>query len=72
MYKNDTDTGTDTWWSAEVSDIDPDSDKNNPKFFIYFPPSDTEVTVEELEYHLEPLLEWYLEGWVRFRDSPSE
>ena len=28
LYKND--TGTETWWSAEVSDIDPDSDKNNP------------------------------------------
>ena len=69
LYK-DPDTGIENWWEAEVSDIDVDSlDPQNPKFFIYFPSSEGEDEEdEEQKYHLEPLLEWYLEGWVRFRD----
>lgn len=68
LYK-DSETGLENWWPAEVIEIDNDNeDPNNPKFFIYFTDTDSESTPE---YFLEPLLEWYMEGWVRFTDCSS-
>lgn len=66
-------TGEETWWSAEVRDVDDESeDLNNPEFFVVYENvlQDDEGNEEDLgnepEYYLIPLLHDYLNGWVRF------
>ena len=52
----DNESGEDTWWNAEVVDIDPESeDKINPDFFIMYEESgDCDTgTLERQEYYLD-------------------
>ena len=58
----------DKWWEAEVADIDVDSDdKDNPDFYVYYELDEgSEDEIVEKEYFLEPLIELYLNGRVRF------
>ena len=66
---SDENTGLEKWWDAEVADIDYDSDKSNPDFYVYY--KETEESLEDIDYFLEPLLEQYLNGCVRFLDCPE-
>ena len=59
------------WWDAEVVDVDMDSaDMDNPDFFITYKNSSDEIIdfskINNSDYFLEPLLNDYLNGSVKF------
>ena len=67
---NDAVTKEDTWWDAEVIDVDIESkDKENPNFFILYKESADDIVdlanVNDDDYFLEPLINDYLNGWVK-------
>ncbi|XP_066935310.1 reticulocyte-binding protein 2-like [Clytia hemisphaerica] len=76
MYE-DEETGQEKWWTAKVADVDIDSEnKDSPAFFLYFKEDMLNVdegdeVIMEPEYFLEPLIENYLNGSVRFLDCPA-
>ena len=63
----DVETGENIWWNAEVVDLDPDSDPENPKFFVMYDENGEaeEGQLEKQEYYLEPLLGDYLDHCVQ-------
>ncbi|XP_066920601.1 putative leucine-rich repeat-containing protein DDB_G0290503 [Clytia hemisphaerica] len=65
LYEED---NIDKWWEGEVADVDQESkDPENPDFFVYYEFNDgSEDDITEKEYFLEPLIELYLNGRVRF------
>ena len=63
----DKESSEDTWWRAEVVDVDIESqNKENPDFFISY--QDYGDQCQETEWFLIPLMEDYLNGWVHFVD----
>ena len=66
MFEDD-ETGENIWWNAEVVDLDPDSDPENPKFFVLYDENGEaeEGQQEKQEYYLEPLLGDYLDHCVQ-------
>ena len=67
---NDAVTREDTWWDAEVIDVDIASeDKENPNFFILYKESAVDfldlANINDDDYFLEPLISDYLNGWVK-------
>ena len=66
MFEDD-ETGESIWWNAEVVDLDPDSDPENPKFFVMYDENGEaeEGQQEKQEYYLEPLLGDYLDHCVQ-------
>ena len=69
-HKYDAVTKEDTWWDAEVIDVDIESeDKENPKFFILYKGFAHNIldlaNVNDDGYFLEPLNNDYLNGWVK-------
>ena len=67
---NDAVTKEDTWWDTELIDVDIESeDKENPNFFILYKESANDIfdlaNVNDDDYFLEPLINDYLNGWVK-------
>ena len=65
MFEDD-ETGDNLWWNAKVVDLDPDSDPENPNFFVMYDENGEaeEGQQEKQEYYLEPLLGDYLDHCV--------
>ena len=60
-------TGEETWWEAEVADMDIESsDRENPDFFVRYFSSEDEEEVDDDDFYLLPLFEDYLNGCIRF------
>ena len=66
MFEDD-ETGENIWWNAEVVDLDPDSDPENPKFFVLYDENGEaeEGQQEKQEHYLEPLLGDHLDHCVQ-------
>ena len=66
MFEDD-ESGENLWWNAEVVDLDPDSDPENPNFFVMYDENGEaeEGQQEKQEYYLEPLLGDYLHHCVQ-------
>ena len=65
----DDETGEDIWWDAEVVDIDLESEKENPVFFIMYHTDETEYDLDELgnvdnEFYEITLMDDYSNGWL--------
>ena len=69
-HKYDAVTKEDTWWDAEVIDVDIESeDTENLYFFILYKESADDIldlaNINDDDYFLEPLINDYLNGWVK-------
>ena len=72
-------TNEDIWWDAEVVDVNLESpDMSNPNFYILYKDSSGEIIdfsqIIDSDYFLEPLINDYLNGWVKFMsvdDDPT-
>ena len=67
---NDAVTKEDIWWDIEVIDVNIESgDKENPSFFILYKKSADDfldlANVNDDDYFLEPLINDYLNDWVK-------
>ena len=65
----DDETGEDIWWDAEVVEIDLESEKENPVFFIMYHTDETEYDLDELgnvdnEFYEITLMDDYSNGWL--------
>ena len=70
MYE-DSKSKENIWWDAEVVDVDMDSaDMDNPDFFIIYKDSSDDIIdfskIKDSDYFLEPLVNDYLNGCVKF------
>ena len=68
----DDETGKDIWWDAEVVDIDLESEKEDPVFFIMYHTDETEYDFDELgnvenEFYEITLMDDYSNGWLYIR-----
>ena len=65
----DDETGEDIWWDAEVVDIDLESEKEDPVFFIMYHTDETEYDFDELgnvenEFYEITLMDDYSNIWL--------
>ena len=70
----DDETGKDIWWDAEVVDIDLESEKEDPVFFIMYHTDETEYDFDELgnvenEFYEITLMDDYSNGWLHIRSA---
>ena len=69
-------TGEDIWWDAEVVDIDLESKKEKPVFFIMYHTDETEYDLDELrnvknKFYEITLMDGYSNGWLHIPSVDS-